>query len=339
MMKHTFCLLLLSVFLLSGCITEDVAVNTKRGNFETLWKLFDERYCFFDYKAEAYGLDWQQVYADYAVRIDEQMSNEQLFEVLSELSNELRDGHVNLVTKYGTSRYGAWFDNYPANYSDTLERRYLGRTEEYRSSGALKYKILPDNVGYIRCSSFDNNFGDGTLHEMMRYLSLCNGLIVDIRNNGGGMLTAAEKLASIFVNERTHVGYILHKTGTAHNAFSAPEAVFIEPFDGLRWQKPVILLTNRRTYSSANSFTMFLKGLPNVTVLGDKTGGGSGLPLMSELPNGWSIRFSACPMLDREGQHTELGIDPDVKVDITSDDFQRTIDTIIEAARALLRLS
>jgi hypothetical protein len=44
-------------------------------------------------------------------------------------------------------------------------------------------------------------------------------------------------------------------------------------------------------------------------------------------------------MLDREGQHTELGIDPDVKVDITSDDFQRTIDTIIEAARALLRLS
>ena len=336
-MKHRLSLLILSLLLFTGCITEDVATDTRRGNFETLWQLFDERYCFFDYKAEEYGLDWRKVYEDYAVRVDEQMTEEQLFEVLSELCSELRDGHVNLVTPYGTSRYGAWFDDYPANYSDTLERCYLGRTEEYRSSGALKYKILPDNVGYIRCSSFENNFGDGTLHEMMRYLALCNGLILDIRNNGGGMLTAAEKLASLFVNEKTLAGYIMHKTGPAHAAFSAPEPLYVEPFEGLRWQKPVVVLVNRRTYSAANSFTMYLKGMPHVTILGDYTGGGSGMPLMSELPNGWSVRFSACPMLDRNGNHTELGIAPDVEADITSEDFQRSIDTIIETARTLLK--
>lgn len=336
-MKHHLSLLILSLLLLTGCITEDVATDTRRGNFETLWQLFDERYCFFDYKAEEYGLDWRKVYEDYAVRVDEQMTEEQLFEVLSELCSELRDGHVNLVTPYGTSRYGAWFDNYPANYSDTLERCYLGRTEEYRSSGALKYKILPDNVGYVRCSSFENNFGDGTLHEMMRYLALCHGLILDIRNNGGGMLTAAEKLASLFVNEKTLAGYIMHKTGPAHAAFSAPEPLYVEPFEGLRWQKPVVVLINRRTYSAANSFTMYLKGMPHVTILGDYTGGGSGMPLMSELPNGWSVRFSACPMLDRNGNHTELGIAPDVKADITSEDFQRSIDTLIETARTLLK--
>ena len=336
-MKHRLSLLILSLLLLTGCITEDVATDTRRGNFETLWQLFDERYCFFDYKAEEYGLDWRKVYEDYAVRVDEQMTEEQLFEVLSELCSELRDGHVNLVTPYGTSRYGAWFDDYPANYSDTLERCYLGRTEEYRSSGALKYKILPDNVGYVRCSSFENNFGDGTLHEMMRYLALCNGLILDIRNNGGGMLTAAEKLASLFVNEKTLAGYIMHKTGPAHAAFSAPEPLYVEPFEGLRWQKPVVVLVNRRTYSAANSFTMYLKGMPHVTILGDFTGGGSGMPLMSELPNGWSVRFSACPMLDRNGNHTELGIAPDVEADITSEDFQRSIDTLIETARTLLK--
>lgn len=336
-MKHRLSLLILSLLLFTGCITEDVATDTRRGNFETLWQLFDERYCFFDYKAEEYGLDWRKVYEDYAVRVDEQMTEEQLFEVLSELCSELRDGHVNLVTPYGTSRYGAWFDDYPANYSDTLERCYLGRTEEYRSSGALKYKILTDNVGYIRCSSFENNFGDGTLHEMMRYLALCNGLILDIRNNGGGMLTAAEKLASLFVNEKTLAGYIMHKTGPAHAAFSAPEPLYVEPFEGLRWQKPVVVLVNRRTYSAANSFTMYLKGMPHVTILGDYTGGGSGMPLMSELPNGWSVRFSACPMLDRNGNHTELGIAPDVEADITSEDFQRSIDTLIETARTLLK--
>lgn len=336
-MKKQLCLLLIVLCMMTGCVTEDVAVNTRSGNFETLWKIIDEHYCFFDYKAQELGLDWNEEYDKHRPRIDEKMTQEQLFEVMSELCGTLQDGHVNLITPYGTSRYGAWFDNYPANYSDTLERFYLGRTEEYRTGGSLKYKILSDNVGYLRCATFESNFGDGTLHEIMRHLALCDGLIVDIRNNGGGMLTAAEKLASLFVNEKTLGGYIQHKTGPAHNDFSAPEPIYIEPFEGLRWQKPVVVLTNRRSYSSANSFAMFLKGLPGVTLLGDKTGGGSGLPMMSEIPNGWSLRLSACPMLDRKGEHTELGIEPDVKVDLTSEDFQRTIDTLIEAARQLLK--
>ena len=49
------------------------------------------------------------------------------------------------------------------------------------------------------------------------------------------------------------------------------------------------------------------------------------------------MRFSACPMYDRDGQITEMGIDPDVKVDITSEDYARSVDTIIETARRLLR--
>ena len=97
------------------------------------------------------------------------------------------------------------------------------------------------------------------------------------------------------------------------------------------------MLTNRRTFSAANSFVMYVKGLPNVTVIGDRTGGGAGMPFSSELPNGWSVRFSACPMYDRQMQCTEMGIDPDVKVDITSSDYARTVDTIIETARQLAK--
>jgi C-terminal processing protease CtpA/Prc len=71
--------------------------------------------------------------------------------------------------------------------------------------------------------------------------------------------------------------------------------------------------------------------------MGDQTGGGSGMPFVSELPNGWMVRFSACPMFNREGEHTEHGIAPDIKVDITTEDFARSIDTIIEAARKHLK--
>ena len=70
-----------------------------------------------------------------------------------------------------------------------------------------------------------------------------------------------------------------------------------------------------------------MKQLPLVTIIGDKTGGGSGLPFTSEIPNGWSIRFSASPMFDPEMNQLEFGIDPDIKVDISTEDYARGIDT------------
>lgn len=329
--------LIATAFMLQSCITEDVPDNTRRGNFEALWQLLDQRYCFFDYKRDEYGLDWNEVRERYAPMVSETMNNEQLFEVLAAMLAELRDGHVNLTASHNVSQYGAWFDAYPMNYSDTLTRKTLGKTGEYRLSAGLRYRILTDNIGYIRCESMNYTFGSGNLQEMMKHLASCDALILDVRSNGGGLLTSAADLASLFINETITGCYMQHKTGRAHSALSAPKAVKIEPFEGLRWQKRVCVLTNRRTFSAANSLVMYLKGLPRITIVGDRTGGGSGMPLSSELPNGWSVRFSACPMLDRNMQHTEFGIDPDVRCDILSADFERGIDTILESAREILK--
>lgn len=333
-MHKTHCLLL--ILLLSSCVTQEVEDNTREGNFNALWTTLDHHYCFFDYKKQEYGLDWDAVREQYLPSISESMTNKQLFEVLSDMTYELRDGHVNLYAAHNTARYAKWYDDYPMNQSDSLERIYLGTAEEYQQAAGLKYRVLSDNIGYVRCQSFELLFGDGNLQEMMSELAPCNALIVDVRSNSGGMLTAAEKLASLFVNEETTGGYMSHKTGTGHSDFSTPEAITIKPFSGLRWQKKTAILTNRRTFSAANTFVMYLKGLENVTVIGDRTGGGAGMPFSSELPNGWSVRFSACPMYNREMQSTEMGIDPDVKVDIASEDYAKGVDTIIETARECL---
>ncbi len=320
----------------TACITEDVPDNTRRGNFEELWKAVDQHYCFFDYKAQEIGVDWNEVYNRYAPAISEEMTNEQLFEVLGNMLRELRDGHVNLYAAHDIARYGAWYDDFPTNFSDSLLRIYLGRAEDYRIASTMRYRVLDGNIGYLRVPTFESSFGSGNIGEVMRYLASCNGLIVDVRSNGGGLLTAATDLAGIFVDETTTGGYICHKTGPGHNDFSTPQPMDIEPFSGLRWQKKAVILTNRRTYSAANAFVMFCKGLTGVTILGDRTGGGAGLPLNSELPNGWLLRLSACPMYDREMTLTEQGIDPDVHVDITSEDYQNGKDTMIERARQLL---
>ena len=92
-----------------------------------------------------------------------------------------------------------------------------------------------------------------------------------------------------------------------------------------------MLLINRHSYSATNDFVNAMRYFPNVTLVGDKTGGGSGLPFSSELPNGWGVRFSASPHLDADKQHIEFGIDPDEKVDMDEDDTKS--DAIIERAR------
>ena len=317
-----------------SCIDEEQYDNTPQGNFEALWKIIDERYCFFDYKQKEYGLDWNDVYNKYKVRAKEDISRDQLFEVLTDMLAELRDGHVNLSTAFDYGRYWSWFEDYPTNFSDTLQRRYLGT--DYRIASGLSYTILDDNIGYVYYGSFMSGIGEGNLDEVMNYLALCNGMILDIRNNGGGNLTNAEKLAARFCNEKTLVGYEQHKTGKGHNDFSEMKEQYLEPSSNIRWQKDVVILTYHHVFSAANEFVKYMKCLPKVKIVGDRTGGGAGLPFSNTLPNGWIVRFSACPMYDRNRQNTEFGIAPDHYVTLRDDDFARGKDTLIEFARKLL---
>ena len=122
---------LLLAFTPAGCVTEEVPSDTRRGNFESCWKTLDEHYCFFEEKQKSFGLDWNEVHARYTPMINERMTSRQLFEVLGKMVNELRDGHVNLSAAHNVNRYGAWYDNFPMNYNDSLLHKYLGRTDEY----------------------------------------------------------------------------------------------------------------------------------------------------------------------------------------------------------------
>ena len=319
---------------LVSCVDVDEYDNSPQGNFEALWKIMDEHYCFFDYKRQAYGLDWNEVRARYSKRIDVTMNSDQLFEVLSEMLAEVKDGHVNLSSTGDFSRYWSWKEGYPANSSDTLYRRYLGTG--YKIASGLSYRILDDNIAYVRYESFMDGIGEGNLDKMFINLMFCQGLILDIRDNGGGNLLYAERLAARFFNERTMVGYMQHKTGAGHSDFSSLEEQWLDPSSNIRWHKPVCVLTNRGVYSAANEFVKYMKQCPTATIVGDHTGGGAGLPFSSSLPNGWSVRFSACPMYDVEKQDTEFGISPDVRVDLLQSDLLSGEDTIIEAARAIL---
>lgn len=329
------CILLFSLVLFLSCRQGMEFDSSPRSNIEALWDIIDRRYCFLPYKAETIGLDWNRVREKYTAQVNPDMNSAQLFEVMSNMLAELQDGHVNLYYSADMSRYWSWHEDYPRNFDEDLRDRYLGK--DYKIAAGLKYRILDDNTGYVVYESFSSGIGDGNIDEVLYYLRSCNGLILDIRGNGGGMLTNAERLTSHFTNQRTLVGYTMHKTGPGHNDFSTPQPEYITPSTGIRWQKPVVLLTNRECYSSANVFVRNMKCLDNVTILGDRTGGGGGLPFTSELPCGWAVRFSACPTMDAQMQHTEFGIEPHIHCALDSADQAKGIDTLIEKARTLLK--
>ena len=334
MFKKILIAIITASLTLTGCIGEENYENSHNGNFEALWKIIDEHYCFFDLAEKQYGLDWNNVRDKYRAFVDTCENDAELFTTLGDMLKELRDGHVNLTSMYGTSFYWDWQLDYPINFSDSIQRNYLGKN--FKITNGIKYTTLTDSIGYAYYESFSDGLNINNLSLMLLALKECKGLIIDIRNNGGGMITTAEKLASAFTDKKIHCGYMQHKTGPGHNDFSEPEAIYLEPSKGVIWLRPVIVLTNRVVYSAANHFVMLMKELPNVLILGDITGGGSGMPMSSTLPNGWSLRLSACPTLDAKGNSTEFGIEPDLRVDISSKDWNSGRDTMIEAAKTII---
>ena len=97
---------------------------------------------------------------------------------------------------------------------DIVEDVYLGKAStDYRTAAGVKYKIFEDNIGYMRYESFSSGIGDGNLDEILSYLAACNGLIIDVRSNGGGNVTNSTRIAARFTNKKVLTGYIRHKNG------------------------------------------------------------------------------------------------------------------------------
>ena len=319
--------LLLVGILFSACEKAGKYNPSPRDNFEALWQILDENYCFFEFK----DIDWDEVHDRYSVQINETMSQYDLFEVLGKMLAELKDGHTNLFSSFDVARYWAWYEDYPANFNAEIQKNYLGT--DYKIAGGLKYKRLSnDQVGYVYYGNFSSGVGESNLDNMFIHFKDCRGLILDVRNNGGGAMSNSDRITQRFLEEKILTGYVTYKTGNGHTDFSSPYPLYLSPSDRLRWTEPVIVLTNRQCYSATNNLVSIMRLLPHVTVMGDCTGGGSGFPFSSELPIGWGIRFSACPILDADKKHTEFGIEPDEKVSMTEEDMKKGKDTIIEAA-------
>ena len=332
-MKKIYSLFII-VFVFTSCekmiFEEDLSSTSPQDNFEYLWNECDKKYSYFELK----NIDWDQVKSEYSAKIYEGMSDDSLFNVLGGMITELRDDHTNLKSNFNVSRFGVHYlgqDNFDWRI---VTDNYIGH--DFYRSGPFSHNFIADGeIGYIRLSQFPGTVGETNLDFILERYKDTKGLVLDLRENGGGASIDIFEILSRFVETKTLLFYSRIKSGPRHDDFSTEEAAYVEPYDGIRYTNNIAVLTDRGTYSAGSFTALATLALPNMILIGDTTGGGLGAPNGGQLPNGWSYRFSISQTLSLDKKPDfENGVPPDVSVLFDWNDL--TKDEILEGAIEVL---
>lgn len=330
-MKHLNIKLSLYVVLFLGILScEQIAFEPQPGSdnaavFDEFWNTFNEKYAMF----EAKNVDWQQLYNENRSKIDNNSTQQELFTVMGEMLLMLRDGHSALFdNENGNAAIFDIEEGFPTNLDEeVIANNYLQGNQ--RELGGFIYTTLPGNIGYVIFRDFLVEITDDEVNQILTELQDTDGLILDVRGNGGGDPFGAGLLASHFTTTAIDAGFERFKTGPGANDFS-DSPFLLKPTSGVSYTKPVAVLTNRLCYSATTTLLYLMDPMPHVTFIGGRTGGGSGSVADGQLINGWYYALSVSEFIDAKGRNLDDGVDPDILVNLDESDATR--DEIIERA-------
>ena len=305
--------------------------------FDYLWNKVDQQYAFFDVK----GVDWDSVYEVYRPKVsDGDMHIDSLFQVCAAILNTLQDGHTNLISKFDVSHNDSVYYRMYAERNINTEVVVLNYlTVNYHTTGGFAHNAIRDGeVAYIRYSSFMDAITEDNLSYLLDRYKDCKGLILDLRQNGGGSIDNIRQLLSIFDNHGQPLYQTQIKSGPGYDEFKELTTVYADstdysdPFTEEPYTKPVAVLIDRGSYSATSFFAICTMAYPNIRLFGDYSGGGLGLPNGGALPNGWTYRFSITRTIALDGGNYENGVPPAERVILDPACTAQGIDNVIEAA-------
>lgn len=320
-MKRTILYGLLScmlIFFVSSCSfiggQEDDYTPTML--FNSMWENYDKTYALFNSK----NIDWNAVKTKYAPEISDGMSSTELFDVCADMICELHDRHVYLQAPFDYCNSGGRFETVEPFSLQTVISNYLTDSGT-AGKGMFTYGRLKSDTstGYIYIAGF--SYGKTTLEQtqdwtsdinsVLEKLSDTDAIILDIRGNRGGLAGNVSYLASKFASEEKVYAVTRTKNGPGSSGFSDPVELFVEPADGTRYTKKVILVTNGQTISGGEYFVLALRTQSHVIQTGSTTAGAFSLSLERVLPNGWRYSVSVQKVTDAAGVcYENTGIRP-----------------------------
>lgn len=334
MRRIVVCICLLLTGLFSSCgeaIVGEPASDSGVEDFDAAWKTVRDVYPYLQFK----GINWDSIHAVYLPRAQNARGDEIYF-ILFDLLKELKDGHVGVWTTGGfpvvTYRPPRSVRDKGA-YDPLVVRKYFRNELRLAGSQRMEYEILDGNIGYVYVGTFSEGTWINDFAAILDYFRNTKGLIIDVRDNQGGT----------DLTSRVMVGRFLESPLAYPPAYikgvliSGPNS-FMQPLGPYRYQNPVVVIINGRSFSMAEGFAEQMKQIPTVTVIGDTTAGAGGEPHVYRLPSGRQIRVSTKDIRRYDGQPQEWnGIPPTVLVRQSAEDAKGGRDKQLEYAIQRLR--
>ena len=176
-----------------------------------------------------------------------------------------------------------------------------------------KAERLPPNIGYLKFNAFpDPAICGPTAVAAMNFLGHVDAIIFDLRDNGGGDPKMIAFISTYLFGDRTHLNDLYNRKEDSTTQYWTLPYV---PGPRLT-DKPVFVLTSKRTFSGAEEFSYNLKNLKRATIIGETTGGGahpvSGHRLDDHFMIGVPFARAVNPVSKTNWEGT--GVEPDVKV-------------------------
>lgn len=216
--------------------------------------------------------------------------------------------------------------------NETLE---LEIKRESVTVNPVESKMLESNIGYIKFTSFDENTSEDFKKNFENLQKQgAKSLIIDLRNNGGGIVDEALKIADYIAEKDSVLLYEVDKENKEVVKKSENAPII---------NMPIILLTNENTASSSEILAGALKDLGKAKIVGTKTYGKGVIQEILTLPDGSGIKITTEKYLTpNKTEINKVGIEPDEKVELPEDlenvlEIEEKDDTQLQKAIQMLK--
>lgn len=208
----------------------------------------------------------------------------------------------------------------------------------------VQFKVLKNNIGYLKLNSFNTGLVVEIFDSLFNTISKANGLIIDIRSNGGGSSNYGYEILGRLTDKPFYTSMNITRTYRPTSRAWSNEPIKIDitkwdwkPYKPNPYLKPVVLLTGPSTYSAAEDFTVAFRSAKRGLIIGCTTGGSTGQPMGYNLPGG-GLGF-VCSKRDVQPDGEEFvgrGISPDKTVFPTLAGIRNGQDEVLEVAKQFL---
>lgn len=170
-------------------------------------------------------------------------------------------------------------------------------------------KVMDNQIGYIAFSSFDENTAKDfkEKYEELQKQGI-QSLIIDLRNNGGGIVDEALEIADYIADKESVLLYEVDKNNNEEIKKAKNDPII---------HMPIVILTNENTASSSEILAGALKDLGKAKICGTKTYGKGVIQQVLTLPDGSGLKITSEKYLTpNKTEINKIGIEPDEKVEL-----------------------